>query len=136
MIVRSGAVLSLLGAFLAVSGAPYGGGHDDGEFRDKKYDEQLKQVSKVGNTYVSGGNSIALHKLIELYVSPIGGRTGNLRQPARSGQCPKGGGQLPFQHLQQVRQPAAQSEELFRCKFQLDSNWKWWELKLLHSNRS
>lgn len=58
MIVRSGAVLSLLGAFLAVSGAPYGDGHGDGEFRDKKYDEQLKQVSKVGNTYVSGGNVV------------------------------------------------------------------------------
>uniref|UniRef100_A0A182UVQ1 Uncharacterized protein n=1 Tax=Anopheles merus TaxID=30066 RepID=A0A182UVQ1_ANOME len=61
MIVRSGAVLSLLGAFLAVSGAPYGGGHDDGEFRDKKYDEQLKQVSKVGNTYVAA---------LEIYDNP------------------------------------------------------------------
>uniref|UniRef100_A0A4Y0BP35 Uncharacterized protein n=1 Tax=Anopheles funestus TaxID=62324 RepID=A0A4Y0BP35_ANOFN len=61
MIVRSSAILSIVGAFLLANGAPYGGGHDDGEFRDKKYDEEIKQVSKVGNTYVAA---------LEIYDNP------------------------------------------------------------------
>uniref|UniRef100_A0A182PRE9 Uncharacterized protein n=1 Tax=Anopheles epiroticus TaxID=199890 RepID=A0A182PRE9_9DIPT len=60
MIVRSSAVVSLFGVFLVVSGAPHGS-HDEGEFRDKKYDEELKQVSKVGNTYVAA---------LEIYDNP------------------------------------------------------------------
>ncbi|XP_058053396.1 uncharacterized protein LOC131205346 [Anopheles bellator] len=57
MIVRSQAVVPLLAVLLCLEvshGAPsFGKSTDDGEFRDKKYDEELKQVSKVGNTYVA-----------------------------------------------------------------------------------
>lgn len=53
MILRVNVIVSLFGTFLLVKGAPYGK-QDDDEFRDKKYDEHLKQVTKVGNTYVSG----------------------------------------------------------------------------------
>ncbi|XP_052861091.1 uncharacterized protein LOC128268115 [Anopheles cruzii] len=56
MIVRSHAVVPLLAVLLCLEvcrAAPSFGKSDDGEFRDKKYDEELKQVSKVGNTYVA-----------------------------------------------------------------------------------
>uniref|UniRef100_A0A182NI29 Uncharacterized protein n=1 Tax=Anopheles dirus TaxID=7168 RepID=A0A182NI29_9DIPT len=61
MIVRSSCILALLGVFLVVKAAPHGGHGGEEEFRDTKYDEKLKQVSKVGNTYVAA---------LEIYDNP------------------------------------------------------------------
>uniref|UniRef100_A0A182JKD7 Uncharacterized protein n=2 Tax=Anopheles atroparvus TaxID=41427 RepID=A0A182JKD7_ANOAO len=60
MIVRANVIATLFGTFLLVGAAPHGK-QDDDEFRDKKYDEEVKHVTKVGNTYVAA---------LEIYDNP------------------------------------------------------------------